>query len=62
MRCIEIYRAGRISKYSLWLTLTWDVLKYSSSTRLERFSSRLTLTWDVLKLVKLSDADCDRLD
>ena len=49
MRCIEILNVIQEYPEAERLTLTWDVLKYSSSTRLERFSSRLTLTWDVLK-------------
>ena len=36
----------------IWLTLTWDVLKYIYYRSLSRKSLRLTLTWDVLKWMK----------
>ena len=32
-----------------WLTLTWDVLKYTEEYGIVHCGGGLTLTWDVLK-------------
>ena len=34
---------------SIWLTLTWDVLKSGKLQYIQLTYRRLTLTWDVLK-------------
>ena len=36
-----------------WLTLTWDVFKYSGAGSTDYSSDRLTLTWDVFKFLIL---------
>ena len=40
-----------ITGYELWLTLTWDVLKFHSCEEDAMKMKRLTLTWDVLKYI-----------
>ena len=49
MRCIEMTQSLKDHSRLLWLTLTWDVLKYSDSVDNNKEDIRLTLTWDVLK-------------
>ena len=38
---------------SVWLTLTWDVFKYTTLLKTQLNVNRLTLTWDVFKLIAL---------
>ena len=49
MRCIEIAVFPPYMYLPYWLTLTWDVLKYSIFGENVTVEYRLTLTWDVLK-------------
>ena len=51
MRCIEIVIMDGLLDRDVWLTLTWDVLKWGRSGRITCRKHGLTLTWDVLKLV-----------
>ena len=39
---------------NVWLTLTWDVLKYIIKAITETVIEGLTLTWDVLKYIYLA--------
>ena len=50
-------RAARITP---WLTLTWDVFKFSYCYFERQFYNGLTLTWDVFKLYWKGDK-VDRL-
>ena len=54
MRCIEIQLLDNCMLYTLRLTLTWDVLKFSGSSPDFISCFRLTLTWDVLKWFNIS--------
>ena len=45
-----------LNKSRVWLTLTWDVLKYGNINQVD-CSLRLTLTWDVLKFA-LDNLSC----
>ena len=49
MRCIEIVSSASDIVRNNWLTLTWDVLKYSHIFVKNTIKFWLTLTWDVLK-------------
>ena len=49
MRCIEIRSNQSLKNEISWLTLTWDVLKWTSAGNWCNSHRRLTLTWDVLK-------------
>ena len=53
MRCIEILELQLLILCSLWLTLTWDVLKYKHTHFTHLSHKGLTLTWDVLKYPKI---------
>ena len=43
--------------WSLRLTLTWDVLKWTKDDEYVIRKKRLTLTWDVLKCDDVADED-----
>ena len=49
MRCIEMAFNDRTGLGYIWLTLTWDVLKFNCKTGATYNDNGLTLTWDVLK-------------
>ena len=49
MRCIEMLDEKEKYYIKLWLTLTWDVLKYLKGRCGVKSAPWLTLTWDVLK-------------
>ena len=49
MRCIEIMYILLSFVITVWLTLTWDVLKLVFDRWKINAFQRLTLTWDVLK-------------
>ena len=42
-------KKAKIKLLSIWLTLTWDVLKSREQVVGTKVHLRLTLTWDVLK-------------
>ena len=42
-------KKAKIKLLSIWLTLTWDVLKYYQYQFKPNSEYGLTLTWDVLK-------------
>ena len=49
MRCIEMLLSRYCCILDLRLTLTWDVLKFTTSAGICTKPTWLTLTWDVLK-------------
>ena len=57
MRCIEIFFYIMHTLLFLRLTLTWDVLKFSSVLSFISSEVWLTLTWDVLKFYRTVDDD-----
>ena len=58
MRCIEMCLLVIAYWLPIWLTLTWDVLKYINGeiSGIKKFG--LTLTWDVLKWWRVSRISC----